>query len=219
MCIRDSTVFNQCITINVAEYDTERNFDFLTIYEGENTNEQILATINGTGRQTLLLANSDCITVQFTSDGSQNASGFRLSWHCSIEECPAFEAITCDAPDIIDQIPFQSNDLTTCFAGNNIEIGPCGTDDFLSGQEYIFAYDSPGGECIAVNITGIIAESGISIIQGCPERGDGTCIEQREVINGLDHIFLPNVALKEKGIYYFLTVSYTHLTLPTICSV
>ncbi len=206
------TVFNQCITINVAEYDTERNFDFLTIYEGENTNEQILATINGTGRQTLLLANSDCITVQFTSDGSQNASGFRLSWQCSVEECPAFEAITCDAPDIIDQIPFQSNDLTTCFAGNNIEIGPCGTDDFLSGQEYIFAYDSPGGECIAVNITGIIPESGISIIQGCPERGDGICIEQREVTNGLDHIFLPNVALKEKGIYYFLIANEDNCT-------
>lgn len=204
--------FHRCIKINVEEYDIEKQFDFLTIYEGVNTDGQKLATINGTGWQTLTYAQSDCVTVQFTSDGSQNGEGFRLSWQCLAEDCPEIDPTTCDAPAFISQIPFQATNLTTCFAGNNIEIGPCGADDFLSGQEYIFAYDSPGGECIAVNITGLIPETGISIIKGCPENGDGACIEQKEVANGLDHIFLPNVALKEKGTYYFLLANEANCT-------
>lgn len=206
------TAFHRCIEINVEEYDTEKDFDFLTIYEGENTSGQKLATINGTGWQTLVNAKSDCITVQFTSDGSQNAGGFRLSWQCQVADCPESEPTTCAAPETINQIPFRASNLTTCFAGNNVEIGPCGTDDFLSGQEYILAYDSPGGECIAVNITGLIPETGISIIQGCPENGEGVCIEQKEVANGLDFIFLPNVALKEKGTYYFLIANEANCT-------
>jgi len=206
------TAFHRCIEINVEAYDTEKDFDFLTIYEGNNTSGNKLATINGTGRQTLAYAKNECVTVQFTSDGSQNGEGFRLNWQCLVEDCPIIEPTTCDAPGIINQIPFQATNLTTCFAGNNIEIGPCGVDDFLGGQEYIFAYDSPGGECIAVNITGLIPESGISIIRGCPERGDGICIEQKEVGNGVDHIFLPNVALKEKGTYYFLIAHEVNCT-------
>ena len=206
------TAFHRCIEINVEAYEIEKDFDFLTIYEGTNINGRALATISGTGQQTIAYANSECVTVQFTSDGSQNEGGFRLNWQCLVEACPIVEATTCDAPEKIDQIPFQRTNLTTCFAGNNIEIGPCGDDDFLSGQEYIFAYDSPGGECIAVNIAGLIPKSGISIIKGCPERGDGICIEQKEVPNGLDHIFLPNVALKEKGLYYFLIANEDNCT-------
>ncbi len=206
------TAFHRCIEINVESYDIEKDFDFLTIYEGTNISGQALTSISGTGWQTLAYAKSECITVQFTSDGSQNGGGFRLNWKCLVEDCPVIDPTTCDAPEIINQIPFQATNLTTCFAGDNIEVGPCGTDDFLGGQEYIFAYDSPGGECIAVNITGLIPETGIAIIKGCPERGDGICIEQKEVGNGLDHIFLPNVALKEKGLYYFLIANEANCT-------
>jgi len=206
------TAFHQCIEINVETYEIEKNFDFLTVYEGSNTSGNELATISGTGWQTLAYAKSECVTVKFTADGSQNGGGFRLNWQCLVEDCPEIEPTTCDAPTIINQIPFQATNLTTCFAGNNIEVGPCGRGDFLGGKEYIFAYDSPGGECIAVNITGLIPESGISIIKGCPKRGDGICIEQKEVRNGVDHIFSPNVALKEKGTYYFLIAQEDNCT-------
>jgi len=205
--------FHRCIAIEVENYNIEGEFDLLTIFEGtpDNIGETLLA-IDRVGQSSLSFANSDCITILFTSDASQNRSGFRLNWQCLVEECPEIEPTTCDNPISIPQIPFAATNLSTCFAGNDIEIGPCGGDDFLSGPEYIFAYDSPGGECISVNISGVIPATGISILRGCPASGDAICVNQKQGIGDQSTFTLPNISLQEKGTYYFIVANEYNCT-------
>lgn len=207
------TDFHRCIAIEVDNYNIEAEFDRLTVFEGTANNlGQALLSIDRVGQAALSFAKSDCVTVQFTSDASQNRSGFKLNWQCLVEECPEPEPTTCDNPIAIAQIPFEATNLSTCFAGNDIEIGPCGGDDFLSGQEYIFAYDSPGGECVSINVTGVNPATGISILRGCLESGDAVCINQKQGIDNQSNIFLPNVSLEEKGRYYFLVANEYNCT-------
>ena len=206
------TDFHRCIAIEVENYAIEAEFDRLTVFEGTTASGNPLLSIDRTGQSALAYAKSECITVQFTSDPSQNRGGFKLNWQCLVEECPEFEASTCDNPTIINQIPFAATNLSTCFAGNNLEIGPCGRDDFLSGPEYIFAYDSPGGECISVNINGVIPETGVSILRGCPESGEVVCINQKQAVGNQSSFVLSNVSLKEKGKYYFLVANEYNCT-------
>jgi len=207
------TDFHRCIAIEVENYNIEAEFDRLTVFEGTAANiGQELLSLDRVGQFALAYAKSDCVTIQFTSDPSQNRSGFKLNWQCLVEECPAPEPTTCDNPITISQIPFAATNLSTCFAGNDIEIGPCGGDDFLSGKEYIFAYDSPGGECVAVTINGVIQETGVSILRGCPESGDAVCINQKQGIGNQSTLSLPNVSLQEKGRYYFLIANEHNCT-------
>ena len=207
------TDFHRCIAIEVENYNIEAEFDRLTVFEGTATNlGRELLSVDRAGQAALTFAKSDCVTVQFTSDPSQNRSGFRLNWECLVEACPQPEPTSCDNPIAITQIPFEATNLSTCFAGNDIEIGPCGGDDFLSGQEYIFAYESPGGECVSVNVSGINPATGISILRGCPESGDAVCINQKQGIREQSTIFLPNVSLDEKGTYYFLVANEHNCT-------
>ncbi|MFK7982396.1 MAG: gliding motility-associated C-terminal domain-containing protein [Saprospiraceae bacterium] len=207
------TDFHRCIAIEVESYDIEAEFDQLTIFEGTPDNiGATLLTIDRIGQASLAYAKRNCITVQFTSDASQNRSGFKLNWQCLVEACPEIEPTTCDNPVPIAQIPFEATNLSTCFAGNTIEISPCGEDDFLSGSEYIFAYDSPGGECISVNINGVIPETGISILRGCPESGDAICINQKQAIGNQTSFNLANISLQEKGTYYFIIANEDNCT-------
>lgn len=207
------TDFHRCIAIEVENYNIEAEFDRLTIFEGTATNigEELL-TIDRVGQSALAYAKSDCMTIQFTSDPSQNRSGFKLNWQCLVEECPEIEPTTCDNPIPIPTIPFEATNLSTCFAGNDIEIGPCGGDDFLSGSDYIFAYDSPGGECVSVTIKGVIPETGISILRGCPESDDAVCVNQKQGIDNQSTFSLSNVSLQEKGVYYFIIANEYNCT-------
>ncbi len=204
------TANTKCISMEVINYDIENPFDFLKIYEGEGIEGNLLKSINKKGVNNLVYAKNECVTIQFISDKSQERAGFELSWKC-LAECPEFEDLTIENPHIIDAIPFQAANLSTCFAGNNLETGPCTDDRFLLGDEYVFAYNSEGGECITVNIEGIINETGISIFRGLPNANNVKCISQKEVDEG-NQMVLPNVPLKEKGTYYFVVANEFNCT-------
>ena len=202
----------QCLEIEVINYFTEADYDFLSIHAGSNIEGELLATINGQGFQTLTNIQNDCFTVHFTSDGSQQRTGFELKWQCSSMACPAIEETTCDNPFLINQIPFQSGNLTTCFAGNNLEIGACGVDNFLQGKDYILAYDSPGEECVSINLTGIVPSTGISIFRGCLESGEAFCINQKKNDEVGNSLSINTVSLKEAGRYFFVVAHKINCT-------
>ena len=146
-----------------------------------------------------------CVTLEFTSDASVTNPGFELSWSCSAEACDIPPFSTCDNPDDIPSLPFTSNDLTTCTAGNSVGPGPCNNADYLEGNEYIFTYTSEGDECISVNVTGSTLGTGISIFNDCPNSAT-QCVSQTGSFDIVD----PTI-----GFAFLDAVSYTHLTLPT----
>lgn len=61
-------------TVNFTTFDTEDSFDFLTIYDGDNTGANTLGTYTGTTGPGFVSATSSnttgCLTFVFISDGT-----------------------------------------------------------------------------------------------------------------------------------------------------
>lgn len=70
----------ETITIQ-GSYNTERNFDKLIIYDGENANRvQILTVMSGTGTIPATTCYSGAVTIVFSSDASINRPGFSIEY-------------------------------------------------------------------------------------------------------------------------------------------
>ena len=94
--------FHQCIIIRVEEYETENNFDILSIFEGQGTAGTEIAALDGNGSDKVFYVSDNCATITFESDNSVNFSGFHLNWLCTPDVCPAPppvppSASSCDA--------------------------------------------------------------------------------------------------------------------------
>jgi len=160
----------ECININIIEANIENNFDFLTIHAGASINDPVFLSFTGTSAATSFGVDSDCVTFNFTSDISVTNPGFELSWECSAMACDN-PFITCANPEPIPSLPFTMTDLTTCGTLNSQAFGPCPFGfGLLGGEDYIFTYDSPGDECIRVEVTGAEISTGVSIYNDCPEQ-------------------------------------------------
>ena len=155
-----------CINFDFPSYNTENNFDFLNFYAGPDVNSPLFISFDGPGAATSFGISSNCATVEFTSDGSVTSDGFEMSWSCSLTPCDNTFS-TCGDPDIIPALPFDANGLSTCGALNEQDFGACGFGT-LAGEEYIFTYNSPGGECISVDVLGANEGSTISVYDACP---------------------------------------------------
>ena len=67
-----------------TSFDLESGFDFLTVYDGENTQAPLIASLTGSARPPLLVASgpSGCLTFRFESDGSFTRSGWAFDITC-----------------------------------------------------------------------------------------------------------------------------------------
>ncbi|MEK7254664.1 MAG: gliding motility-associated C-terminal domain-containing protein, partial [Bacteroidota bacterium] len=196
--------FHQCIFVNVVILQTEQSSDYLRFFAGTNTSAPSLGSLDGFADNVQLQVNSSCLTVQFTSDGSFTDAGFELTWQCSPDTCTVKSPTTCADPDIIASLPYSGNDLTTCFAGNEFTQGPCNDDDFLATEDYVFTYQSPGDECIAVNVTGSNNQTGVGIYSACPNSPAADCIAQAGGGFGQNDPSINAAFLATPGTYYIV---------------
>lgn len=68
-------------------FATESDFDFLTVYDGPDTNAIIIAILDGIlSNPPILVANSGCMTFHFVSDENIVALGWFLNWTVEIED-------------------------------------------------------------------------------------------------------------------------------------
>lgn len=81
--------FHQCIAVNILDYDTENNFDFLQVFSGSTSSGTLLASFSGSGSSaTVYVPTMSCATIHFESDESLHYDGFHLTWTCSPDVCP-----------------------------------------------------------------------------------------------------------------------------------
>jgi gliding motility-associated-like protein len=83
------TEFHQCIKLNFASFATEFEYDFIRIYEGDGTSGTLVEVLEGVGVNEVVQVSSNCLTLQFTSDGSVQEAGFEMTWECSTDVCDA----------------------------------------------------------------------------------------------------------------------------------
>ncbi len=116
--------FHQCIALNFVSFATENNYDFIRVYEGNNTSGNLIQELDGSGSNLELQLSSDCVTIEFESDLSAINEGFQMTWQCSAAACdappPALPSnATCDhalningcdnGPEIIPLSPGEGN--------------------------------------------------------------------------------------------------------------
>ena len=197
--------FHECITINLLDYNIEPNFfgtgDALNFYAGDDIFAPLIASVTGTsnGSTFEIFANSPCITIEFLSDGSIINEGFELTWACNAFPCVGSSP---DNPTVIGGIPFSDSE-TTCTEGSTIGESPCPNpdDNFLWGPDYVFTYDSPGDECVAITISAAEPGTGVLVLNGPPGAPGTTCV----AINAAGMIASANMSAA--GTYYIIVAN------------
>lgn len=91
------------LELTFTEFDVESNFDFLTIYDGPDTNSPLVGFYSGTelpNNGAPILLSGSTATITFISDFTINASGFAMGFECVDFTDPpvaaaAFPSISC----------------------------------------------------------------------------------------------------------------------------
>lgn len=69
--------------IHFSQFETERNFDFVNVYDGSSSGSSRLAHLSGpSADQQDFTGSSRSMVVEFTADGSVTAGGFELHYSC-----------------------------------------------------------------------------------------------------------------------------------------
>lgn len=194
---------HHCIVVNVAFLALEQDFDFLYFFAGPDAEAPLFFSLTGSTVNFEMQFPGPCLTILFTSDGAVTDAGFELSWYCMAEACTTPPPSNCNNPTVIPSLPFLAQGLSTCSAGNNYMASPCSNDDWLATEDVVFTYDSPGGECISVQITGASPGTGMGIFSNCPDT-PGECIAS--VWGGFNQPLpqLESVFLEQPGTYYIV---------------
>lgn len=200
-------VFHQCIYINVESFDIENGFDDLFVYAGDNTGAPQLIDLTGIGGGVEIQASSPCVTIQFTSDGSVTHDGFLLSWECTGDTCTVPPITSCDEPYAVGTLPFVGSDLSTCSSGNTVGSSPCGNDGFLTGNDFVMSYESPGDECITVQVSGANPGTGVLLTAGCPTVASSQCISVSSGNAGNINPSIGAAFLEDPGTYYIVVAN------------
>ncbi len=195
--------FHQCILLDIHTFDLEFSFDVLQVYAGETASGLQLGSFTGSGGGVTLQSHASCVTVLFDSDGSVTGSGFELSWTCSPDTCDIPPPVSCENAVPVGPLPFTAGGLSTCNAGNNYQAGPCNADAWMATEDYVFAYTSNGGECIAVSVTGSAEGTGLGIFDDCPDVAVA-CLAQAGGGAGTADPAVNAVFLEFPGTYYIV---------------
>ena len=168
--------FHECILVDVGFFNLENNADELNVYEGEGTGGLLIASLTGASGASAfeIEASSNCITFEFTSDGSVVNEGFELTWECTVAPCGGSSV---DNPTDIPSIPYN-NTLSTCGEAATIGESPCNNAPFLNGPDYVFTYESPGDICASILITGADNNTGVLVLNGPPNDPATVCVSQ-----------------------------------------
>jgi gliding motility-associated-like protein len=117
-----------------------------------------------------------------------------------ISACPP--GSTCGDPFVVSSLPFVQNNMSTCGFGNDYSSTPCGANNFMGGDDFIFTYNSPGNECISVFLDNTLQRTGLFLLSGCPNSGSATCVASNTTSG--TNPSLSSVFLNNPGTYYIV---------------
>lgn len=81
------------VNLNFTSLNLETNYDYLYVYDGETTNDVLIATLNGSTLPTTIVGTSGKLLLEFRTDCATVASGWVANWTCNTT-APACEEPT-----------------------------------------------------------------------------------------------------------------------------
>lgn len=161
------TDFHNCLVFDLVFYNVEFDFDFIRIYEGDDTNGNLLAQLSGGGVDYQVQTSSGCLTIEFISDGLTNFEGFQGNWSCTTAECDEFETVAVSPnpteQEVIDNLTTPQTTISNIVL--NCEDGAAGTFQ--------------AGDLVDLNMDkGIILTSGLAEFAVGPNADQATGFEQ-----------------------------------------
>ncbi|MBL6962802.1 MAG: PKD domain-containing protein [Bacteroidetes bacterium] len=72
------------VILEFVSFETERNYDFLDIYDGPKISSPLIGNYSGSALpgQGIIVSTDTAITLRFRSDALNNQPGFELTWRC-----------------------------------------------------------------------------------------------------------------------------------------
>lgn len=71
------------VSLDFESFETEKDVDILTIYDGPNTESPVLGVFSGTNKPGTITSRDGALTLRFSSDNRTNGAGWRASWSTS----------------------------------------------------------------------------------------------------------------------------------------
>ncbi len=161
----------QAISIDFTMFDTESNYDKLTIYDGPNTSAPLIGVYDGTSLQGQTISSTSgdgCLTFVWHSDGSVTHAGWDATISCSAG-CQAIDIVSTENGNAItgnisscisSQIDFAS---TISFPNNDInyhqDLATCtflwdfGNGTTATTQDASVTYGSQGSYTVVYTVT------------------------------------------------------------------
>ncbi|OQX76992.1 MAG: hypothetical protein B6D61_07900 [Bacteroidetes bacterium 4484_249] len=129
-----------------VEYQSSCDYDWLKVYDGENTSATLIGTFCGTGSPGTIEATNEAgaLTFQFHSDGSVTNSGWKAVISCTSPPLAPVAGFTADATHIIMGGSVQFTDLTTNSPTSWAWDFPGGTPSVSSLQNPSVQYEEAG---------------------------------------------------------------------------
>ena len=131
MWLIDPTETIDHLKLNFNRFETESQFDVVTIYDGPTTADPVLGVFSGSTLPSDLVSSGPQVLVRFTTNGSNQANGWMLSW-------------TSVYPVYCDYL-VELTDATGAFSDGS------GTDDYVNSTLCRWRISPPGATGIWIN--------------------------------------------------------------------
>ncbi len=180
---------HQCIIFNLEYYNIEAGAfgigDIMNFYDGDNNNSPLLATLSGDdfvgiahggGGVCFTVYATECLTIEFISDGSNTFEGFAATWECSLQPCEEIELMTVEEGTANSEI---ENILSTPFTQVDVVSINCQTEAYgtfdatgntdLGLGEGLLLTSGLASNAIGPNLDGSSSDNDFDLPEGDPD--------------------------------------------------
>lgn len=83
-----ASVFNKhCFLLHISSFNMEPSYDFLHIYEGDNSNGPLISSLQGNQAPERIESSGNSLFLAFRSDASLGMSGFAIEFKGKLSTC------------------------------------------------------------------------------------------------------------------------------------
>lgn len=135
------------VTIDFVSFNTELNYDYLFVYDGDSINDPLLGVYSGTNLPASITSTGSSLLIEFRSDCSTISSGWQIDFTSDLaDNFPPSTAIVSNAT-------WKTNDFQVDFTDQDIESGimdrfylladkSIATNDWSSKGTFGFAHET-----------------------------------------------------------------------------